>query len=433
MAAAARLSKLGHRVTLCERTGVLGGAIRTIQQGGFRWDAGPTSTLLPAVLRDLFRKSGRPIERYVDLRLRVPARRHVFADSSYVDLPTGSRAAQADALDAGLGAGTGQAWTQFVDGQAAVWDTLRRRVLDEPDGGARLGERDVARALSARVTLAALLRRSFADERLRQVAGYQITLAGSRLDDVPAFAGVAAYVERSFGVWCCPDGMADLVRALGERLRERGVEVIRRFDVGAIVSRDGQVAGVRSAEGQEIRADHVVTDIDVRVVFGRLVTDPAIEPARRIFRPAKPAVPPDVTHLGLAGSVPELPDEVVLHGDPLLAVRTSGRAGDGRRAWTVLRRGESGSDVLAVLAARGIDVRDHVLTRVDRSAADLIAECGGSPYGLAWAGYRTLAARSRFTAPMPGLHCLGASMHPGPGIPYVAWGAAHVAARIGSA
>ena len=59
MAAAARLAKLGHRVHLVERSERLGGALAPItdKEGlGFAWDAGPSSTLLPAVLRDLFRK-----------------------------------------------------------------------------------------------------------------------------------------------------------------------------------------------------------------------------------------------------------------------------------------------------------------------------------------------------------------------------------------
>ena len=91
MAAAARLAKLGHAVTVFEHQPTAGGRLRTVEQDGFRWDAGESSSGLPAVLRDLFRKSGRPIERYDDLR-PAPPRRHLFAGGACVDLPTGSRA-----------------------------------------------------------------------------------------------------------------------------------------------------------------------------------------------------------------------------------------------------------------------------------------------------------------------------------------------------
>ena len=39
-----------------------------------------------------------------------------------------------------------------------------------------------------------------------------------------------------------------------------------------------------------------------------------------------PAIPPVVCHIGVVGEVPDLPAEVVLHGDPLLVLRTGGVA-----------------------------------------------------------------------------------------------------------
>ena len=106
LASAARLSKLGHDVVLVERLAQLGGALSTVEQDGFAWDAGPTTTLLPAVVRDLFRKSGRPLEKEVDLVPQEVVRVHHFEDATSVTLPGGSRGAQLRAVDA-LGAGLG--------------------------------------------------------------------------------------------------------------------------------------------------------------------------------------------------------------------------------------------------------------------------------------------------------------------------------------
>src|SRR5918999_285033 len=106
LAAAARLARLGHDVTLLERSPTLGGALSSVTADGFTWDAGPTYTLLPAVVRDLFRKSGRPLEREVDLVPLDPVREHRFEDGSRLLLPSGSGAAQRAAVDAlapGLG------------------------------------------------------------------------------------------------------------------------------------------------------------------------------------------------------------------------------------------------------------------------------------------------------------------------------------------
>src|SRR6187200_2984631 len=113
-AAAARLAKQGHDVTLVERSDRIGGAIGFVERDGYRWDAGPASTALPAVLRDLFRKSGRPLERELELVPVQPMREHRFADGTVLALPSGNRSAKLEAVDAALGAGQGQQWVDHV-------------------------------------------------------------------------------------------------------------------------------------------------------------------------------------------------------------------------------------------------------------------------------------------------------------------------------
>ena len=84
LASAARLAKLGHEVTLVEQAAELGGALTFETAEGFTWDRGAHGTLLPAVLRDLFRKSGRPLERELDLEPVEVVRHHRFTDGTEV-------------------------------------------------------------------------------------------------------------------------------------------------------------------------------------------------------------------------------------------------------------------------------------------------------------------------------------------------------------
>lgn len=444
LAAAARLAKLRHRVTLIERNPTIGGALRGVERDGFRWDAGAATTTLPAVLRDLFRKSGRPLESYLDIQLSNPSRRHVFTDGAVVDLPTGSRAAQIAAVDAGLGDGTGLQWAAYVDQQADRWHLLRSLVLDDPRGGSRLSDREVVRQLDARTSLAQQLKRSLPDERLRAVVSSSFELAGSDPARVPAYAAVESYVERNFGLWQLPGGMAALIGALAARLSERGVDVRCRETVTRVMTRGDAAAGVETSAGHLVSADVVVCAVDPRVVFGQLLALSLAGKARRVFDAARPVTPPCITHVGLRGALPDLPAETVLHGNPLIVIRqqlhplvsatheaTTGPHSES--AWTILQRGGHDVDVLATLASRGVDIRSQVVARVDRSPDEVVAETGGSSYGFEWDGWRASAKRAALTNPLPGLHLIGASMHPGSTIPYAAWGAAHVAERLGKA
>jgi phytoene dehydrogenase-like protein len=424
MAAAARLAKLGHEVVLLERSTGLGGALSSVELDGFAWDAGPTSTLLPAVIRDLFRKSGRPLEREVDLQPLEPVREHRFADGSSLRLPGGSRAAQLDAFDA-LGPGLGQQWVDHVESYAEAWELLRKEWYERPFD-ADVAPRELTALLGRRESLEKRLRRRFRDERLRLVAGHRLTMDGHDLRDVPVFAGLDVYLEQRFGTWTVPGGLAALGTAMADRLALRGVTVLTGTTATDLVLRDGRVVAVQVASG-EVDADLVVVAIDPR----RL---PALA---SYVRRTVPAFPPVVCHVGLEGTpdldLPDLPHEVVLHGDPLLVVRTGGRAPGGGEAWTVLARGRITEDVLTALARHRIDVRGRVVARVDRSPRDLVEAWGGSPHGMLWQGPRSARTRWGPRTPIPGVLAAGAHATTGSGLPFAGLTAALVADVVGRA
>jgi len=420
LAAAARLAKLGHAVTLVESAPDLGGALRPVTRDGFSWDASASMTLLPAVVRDLFRKSGRPAEREIGLEPLEVIREHRFEDGTSVRLPGGSRAAQLAAFDE-LGAGLGQAWVDHVAAYADDWEVLRKHYLEVPWTPDAL-PRDLADRLRSREHLARRLKRSFKDQRLRLVAGHPFTAAGHHLREIPAWAGLEAYVEQRFGGWRVTGGLGELAVALTRRMEQRKVDVLTGVTARDVVVREGRAAAVSTDSG-EIAADLVVCAVDPR----RL---PAL---KRYVERTNPAYPPLVFHLGLEGDLPDVSHELVLHGDPTLVVRPTGTAPDGRAAWTVHAHGKLLEDVLLALARHRIDLREHVVTRIDLTPADLVRTWNGSPLGVRWQGRGTVHRRLGPSTPVPGVYAAGAHATPGAGLPYVGLSAALVAQVVGPA
>jgi UDP-galactopyranose mutase len=420
-ASAARLAKQGHTVTLVERLDHVGGALGYVEQDGFRWDSGPSSTALPAVLRDLFRKSGRPLERELELVPLDPMREHRFEDGTVLPLPSGSRAAQYEAIESAMGGDLGDRWLDYTHGFADTWNRLRRDYLERLWSAEHTGKETRA-VLTSRTSLHKLVTKAFKDERLRALAWHGAVVEGHDPRNVPAWVGMMAYVEQNFGVWTVPGGMGAFGAALTKRLGERRVDVRLGTTARDLVMRDGRAVGVETDEGV-VDADIVVCAIDPR----RLAS---LEP---MVRRTMPAIPPVVCHLGLRGDVPDLPHEVVLHGDPLIVVRTNGQAPAGGAAWTLLGRGRLAEDIVTALARRGIDIRDAVEVRVDRSPRELVEAWGGSPYGVLWQGRTTVERRAGTTTPWPNVYCAGAHATPGAGVPFVGLGAALVAQAIGKA
>ncbi|MCW2795798.1 NAD(P)/FAD-dependent oxidoreductase [Nocardioides sp.] len=420
LASAARLAKLGHDVTLLEASETLGGAMSTESEDGFAWDAGPTYTLLPAVIRDLFRKSGRPVEKELELEPLEMIREHRFEDDTRVAVPGGSRAAQLEAFDA-MEPGLGQVWVDHVASYADVWEVLRRGYLEQPWDPDHL-PRELASILDSREVLHKRLKRTFRDDRLREIAGHPFVADGHDLRNVPAWTGVVAYLEQRFGAWTVPGGMALLGTALGQRLATRGVTVLTGTPARDLVVREGRVVAVALERGA-IDADVVVCAVDPR----RL---PTLAP---FVARTMPAIPPVVCHLGLEGDVPDLAREVVLHGDPVLTIRTGGTAPEGCSAWTVLGRGRLAEDITRAMARHRIDVRPNVVTRIDLSPRDLVERWGGSPLGVLWQGRATVRNRLGPTTPIAGVYAAGAHATPGSGLPFVGLSAALVAQVIGPA
>ncbi len=391
-------------------------------EGGYTWDGSATSTLVPAALRDLFRKSGRPLEAELggELEPLDVITEHRFEDRTAVRVPGGSRAAQVAAFDE-LGPGLGEQWVRHVDTYAPVWDVLRRHYVEVP-WDPRDVPQDLDSLFNTRETLHKRLRRDLRDDRLGLVAGHRAIAEGHDLRNVPAWVGVTNYLEQTFGAWTVPGGMARLVELLTARLETRGVTVLTGTAARDLVVRGGRVAAV-SVETGDIDVDAVVVAIDPR----RL---PALAP---VVERTMPAIPPVVAHLGLVGEVPELPAELVLHADPLLIIRTGGTAPEGGTAWTVHGRGKIAEDLLDALARHRIDVREQVVARVDLSPRDLVEQWNGSPCGVLWQGRGTVRWRLGPTTPIEGVYAAGAHAAPGAGVPFVAQSAALVAQAIGPA
>lgn len=432
MACAARLATQRHEVVLLERGARPGGCLLPVGHHGFGWDRTTTSLALPAVVRDLFGSTGPPLERSMTLEPLPLLRRHVFAGRDFpegdgliaLDLPGGSRAAQADAVDAALGggrsAGPGTAWSTRLDELRPVWDVLRQRVLERPFGGRSDLDRKQWQTLAPRRSLHRSVR-DLRDDRLRAVVLDRFSLAGQDPRAVPAAAGVVDLVERSFGRWRPEGGIAALADALAERLERRRVEVRCGVDVIDVAHDGDRLTGVRSRDGLTTPADVVVW------------TAPQPPPSLAVRESVTPALPAARTYVGLRREgLPDLPAETLVHGDPLVLVRTGGTGPDGCTGWS-LEHHAGATDVLPSLARRGIDVRDAVVARLDVSPAEVVRQADGSPAGMRWQGWRSGLARPRVTTPIRGLLRAGAGVHPGPGIAAEGLGAAQVAAVVGDA
>ena len=133
-------------------------------------------------------------------------------------LPSGSRSAQREAVEAACGRGLGEQWVDYVHGFADTWDTLRRSVLERPWSPEHV-DRATRSLVRTRTSLHRVATRALRDPRLRDVALLQSRLEGHDPRQVPSWMGMWSYVEQSFGVWTVPGGLGVLAETMTRRLR----------------------------------------------------------------------------------------------------------------------------------------------------------------------------------------------------------------------
>lgn len=394
MAAAARLAKAGHAVALYERADVLGGRwAATDLAGAGPVDTAPAVLPFPAPWRDLFRKSGRPLEaelaRSGHALVPAPAVRYRFADGTLLSLPT-ERGAQHAALSSTFGAAAADRWQALLDELDEVWLTLRPLGLEHPLQERRQLSRPVLARLHARRSLAWLAAR-LAEPHLEALVRSLAFRHGSRPERTPAFVAVDLSTSRRFGHWhvAANDPAAHpadtgrssvLAEVLAGRLATRRVEVALGTPVTALTVEDGRVVGVQTATGSRRAAAVVVTTDPWHLVQDLLPRD--VDPAlrRRVSR-LRPAAAPTVEHSCLDRPALAVTETVDLASDGTPVVSWARPVGER----TVLSRHDFG-----------------------RTAA-----CPSA--GAAWRGWRSWLSRPPVTPGTPGLHLASAASPGGDG------------------
>ncbi|MCW2788644.1 MAG: UDP-galactopyranose mutase [Aeromicrobium sp.] len=403
LSAAARLAKLRHDVTLVEAGDRLGGRLHGHRVGDRTWQLDADTVTLPGVFRDLFRKSGRPLEDVLGLT-QVAGRRHVFRDRTVLDLPLGSRGDQHNAVVEAFGE---DEWSPWLDRFGDQWDVIRRTALDQVFAGKAAVDRQLRRTLHPRRTVKGL-DRELADARLAKIVLDPVRLAGQDRRTTPGFVAVAHHVERSFGRWRFEGGRPALAAALEQRLVERGVTVQLRESAHELVLDAGRVRTVVT-DRRALSADVVVWCAPNR-------------PAPLPPVPMLPVIPASRTLVALGPDAPVLPHDVLVHANPPIRLWSA----DGV-AWTIEHR--SGEDPLHVLARSGIDLRPHVLVRTDLPPTELV---GLGHWGWAWNTWTT-AMELPGVAPSGGLYFAGAHAHPGGSLEAIGMATAAIAGDIGPA
>jgi phytoene desaturase len=467
LASACTLAARGHKVTLFEKNAWLGGKAAVLEEGGYRFDMGPTILTMPRVLERIFGEAGRSLSDYLNLVRLDPQWRCFYDDGTVLDL----RDDPAEATRA-IGALSPRDAKGFEDFMAVArrlsdvsdrfffWKSVED-LKDTMNLKANMSLSTLSDVLSLRMhrTVAGQIKRNVSDPRVRQMLEHFIQYVGSSPLGAPAVLCGIAQMQQGEGVWYPMGGTRAVPLALTRLAEELGVEFRTGVDVSRIETEGGRASAIVTAQGERVTFDKVVSNMDSVRTYRELVGGTAWQTFSK-GRKREAACSGVVLYLGLRKAYDHLahhnfvfsrdPEEEfgAIYGqgepapDPTAYIAAPARTEPGvapeggealyilvhtpylrdRHDWSRMlpQYRRAILDKLARAAGMG-DIEERIAverTLTPQDIHDRYKVLNGAIYGLASHG-KVLGAfkpgnRSR---QVPGLYLAGGSAHPGPGMP----------------
>ena len=471
--AATHLANAGLHVSVVEKNAQAGGRCGRFVRDGHWFDTGPTLLVMRLLYDAEFRALGASLAERLELHQVDPTYGLVFDDGSRLAL-TADMASMREQLEA-IEAGSFDGFRRFLrEGERHY-----QLVLDEVINRDIRGPADAFSVRALRLLIRAKplvnhyrhMAAYFGSSRLKSAFTFQDLYVGLSPFAAPATFSLLAYTELAHGVWYPSRGMYSVVETLVELARDAGVEFTFGSTVARITTNGDRARGVRLADGSELRADVVVANADLPYVYQHLLPDArmAATMARKRFSASAisffwgldrtyDALGPHTLFLADdyrenferierdlgVPSNPSLYVHAPTRLDPSMAppgqdtltaiVPVGHLSDDGRQDWAE-SRDRARQHVFRRLRAVGItDIAEHikfeeVSTPVTWAERHNLAK--GATHGLShkltqMAYFRPSNRHRRYR----NLYFVGASTHPGTGVPMAMVSGRHVARRI---
>jgi phytoene desaturase len=275
IATAARLANSGYRVTVVEKCEKSGGRCGQMTVHGHRFDTGATLFLMPELYAETYAALGERMEDHLDLRRVDPTYHLYFQDNSQLQLTSDlhEMMAQVEAIEPG----------SFERMLHYLAEGRRHYELSLPNVIGRdfrnLTEFINPRMISIFLRLKSLTRHSsytnrfFKTPKLQMAFTFQDMYMGLSPYESPATYSLMQYTELSDGLYFPMGGMYRISETLTSIAESLGVRFLYDAPVEKILVEGGGATGVELSGGQKMNADIIVANADLGYVYRQLLPD----------------------------------------------------------------------------------------------------------------------------------------------------------------
>lgn len=278
MSVAARLSSNPDiEVIVLEKNSFTGGRCSLIEEQGYRFDQGPSLLLMPQIFKDTFKDLNDPEIQYSDLNivkcnpnylLHFDDGTHMRLSTDMVDMKEQVEKFEKNGFDGLL---------SFMAEGKKHYDISVKHVLNKPFEAwyqfFNLESLQMGFDLHIFSTMWGRVCLHFKSEKLRRCFTFQSMYMGMSPFEGPGTYNLLQYTELAEGIWYPIGGFHKVVEAMETIAKKRGVSVqlstpVQKIDIDTTTN---MANGVILADGTKISADAVVVNADLVYAYNKLL------------------------------------------------------------------------------------------------------------------------------------------------------------------
>lgn len=252
LALAVRLQGRGYHVTVFEKQDKVGGHAYQLKKDGYTFDMGPSLITATEIIDDVFMSAGEKREDYLEYIPLDPYYRIYFHDKTYIDY-NGDTDSMKKQL-AKFNKDDAKAYDKFMKYSSKLYKIV---ISDRMGSQPFLSMRDFFKAAPKIVSTKSMLscytnvKYFFKDFRSRFIFSFHPLFIGGSPFNSPSLYLMIPYLEKVGGVWFTKGGMYSVIEALENVFKKYGGIIQTSTEVKKIIIENKKAIGVKTKNGDE--------------------------------------------------------------------------------------------------------------------------------------------------------------------------------------
>lgn len=252
LALAVRLQGKGYKVTIFEKQKKVGGHAYQLKKNGYTFDMGPSLITATEIIDDVFKSAGEEREKYLEYIPLDPYYRIYFQDKTFLDYNGDSDAMKSQL--AKFNKDDAKAYDKFMEYSSKLYKIV---ISDRMGSQPFLSMKDFFKAAPKIISTKSMLscytnvKSFFKDFRSRFIFSFHPLFIGGSPFNSPSLYLMIPYLEKVGGVWFTEGGMYSLIEALEKVFKKHGGIVKVSTEVHKIIVEDGKAVGIKTKNGEE--------------------------------------------------------------------------------------------------------------------------------------------------------------------------------------